>query len=219
MEKTLIRRFTLDKIASAYEEISDRTISGMRRNRLNNLDFAIISNNCWGGHVYRWFGLPYNSPTVGVYFYADEYIRFLRDLNTNLHSNIKIIDAFDSRYYEIMHAKGQDAVPVGVLNNKIEVVFLHYHTKEEAYEKWNRRVERLNINNLIVKFSEMNQCTLEHLIEFESFKFNKKVLFLARNWEGLNSGVVVKRYTHNNEISDDTTYFNRYIDLVKLINS
>ena len=47
MEKTLIRRFTLDKIASAYEEISDRTISGMRRNRLNNLDFAIISNNCW----------------------------------------------------------------------------------------------------------------------------------------------------------------------------
>ncbi|WP_113846262.1 DUF1919 domain-containing protein [Enterococcus durans] len=26
---------------------------------------AIISNNCWGGHVYRYFGMKYLSPAIG----------------------------------------------------------------------------------------------------------------------------------------------------------
>lgn len=39
-----------------------------RRQRLNRCDFSIISNNCWGGSVYRYFGLPYQSPTAGLFF-------------------------------------------------------------------------------------------------------------------------------------------------------
>lgn len=218
MEKTLVRRFTLDKIATIYEEISDHVFDGMRRRKLNNLNFSIISNNCWGGHVYRWFGLPYNSPTVGMYFYAEECIKLLRNLHVNIYSNIELIDAHDSRYYNIMHSKGQDSVPVGILNGNIEVVFLHYHTKAEAYEKWCRRTERLNMDNLIVKFSEMNNCSLKHLVEFENFNFKKKLLLLANEYQGIKSGIVVKRYTKDGEISDDTTYFNKHTDLVKLIN-
>ena len=36
--------------------------------RLVNKDFSIISNNCWGGVVYEWFGLEKKSPTIGSYF-------------------------------------------------------------------------------------------------------------------------------------------------------
>lgn len=49
MEQTTIRRFTVDKIATAQEKFGNKFLSSTRRNRLNNTDFSIISNNCWGG--------------------------------------------------------------------------------------------------------------------------------------------------------------------------
>lgn len=76
MEQTLIRRFTIDKIATVYEEIGNKILATSRRAKLTNTDFSIISNNCWGGHVYRRYGLPYTSPTVGMYFFSEDYINF-----------------------------------------------------------------------------------------------------------------------------------------------
>ena len=52
--------------------------SGRRKNKLNSIDFSIISNNCFAGIVYQHFNLQYNTPTVGLYFYPDEYIKFCK---------------------------------------------------------------------------------------------------------------------------------------------
>ena len=49
-----------------------------RRKKLNRADFTVISNNCWAGSVYRYFGLPYLSPTAGLYFFASDYIKFVQ---------------------------------------------------------------------------------------------------------------------------------------------
>ena len=49
MEQTTIRRFTVDKLATVQEKFKNKFLSKIRRNRLNNTDFSIISNNCWGG--------------------------------------------------------------------------------------------------------------------------------------------------------------------------
>ena len=49
----------------------------IRRRNLNNVDFTIISNNCWGGICYEYFNMLKNSPTVGLYFYPDDYIKFI----------------------------------------------------------------------------------------------------------------------------------------------
>ena len=38
---------------------------------------TIFSNNCWGGMIYESYNLPKNSPTVGLFFFADDYIFFL----------------------------------------------------------------------------------------------------------------------------------------------
>lgn len=78
--------------------------------------------------------MSYSSPTVGLYFFSDEYIKFLENLETLICSDIKMIDARESKYANVLQRKGQLSVPVGIIN-EVEVVFLHYKTKEEAYEK------------------------------------------------------------------------------------
>ena len=84
MEQTMIRRFTIDKMISMTEKIDNIFLSTKRRNKLNNTDFSIISNNCWGGSVYRRYGLQYKSPTIGLYFFAEEYIKFLMNLEISI---------------------------------------------------------------------------------------------------------------------------------------
>ncbi len=39
-----------------------------RKKRLKYDDFTIISNNCWGGCCYEYFGMPKLSPTIGGFF-------------------------------------------------------------------------------------------------------------------------------------------------------
>lgn len=169
--------------------------------------------------MYRRYNLPYSSPTVGLYFFADEYIKFLENLETLIRSDIKMIDAKESKYADLLERKGQLAVPVGVINNEVEVVFLHYKTKEEAYEKWIRRCERVNFQNLIIKFSEMNMCSESHLKRFEQLPYSKKVLLLAKKHDQISIGSIVERYTKNGEISNDTLYYDRFVNLEKMINS
>lgn len=218
MKQTLLRRFTIDKLSTGWEKTGNWLLANHRRKRLNNTDFSIISNNCWGGAVYRRYGLPYRSPTVGIYFFAEEYIKLLSDLENNIHLPLKIIDAKESKYYGELHRKGQDDFLVGILGDKVEIVLMHYHDRADAIEKWNRRVDRINFENLIIKMSEMNLCTEDHLRAFNGLEFKKKVLFTAKHHDGLNNEVVINRYTANGEISNDTLYYSSHIDLERLIN-
>lgn len=171
-----------------------------------------------GGHVYRRYGLPYNSPTVGLYFFADDYIKLLSNLKKYLESNLEIIPAEKSNHYQELKQKQQLNVPIGLLGEDVEVVFLHCLSSEEAIEKWNRRVKRVNYNNLIVKFSEMNGCSSEHLKAFHKMKFHKKILFLAKPDPNVPEGIVIKKYTKNGCVVNDTTYYSRHLELTSFIN-
>ena len=138
------------KIVHEYNDFSERYLSAMRRKKLNNTDFTIISNNCWAGSVYRRYGLPYQSPTAGLYFFAEEYIKFVKDLKAGVSKKVKIIPTTESHYYEALKRKGHENKLIGLINNEIEVVFLHYSNPEIAIEKWKRRCQRVNFDNLIV---------------------------------------------------------------------
>ena len=74
------------------------------------------------------------------------------------------------------------------------------------------------MDNLIVKFSEMNHCTNEHILKFEELPFSKKVLLLAKKHENVKNGIIVNKYTRNSEISNDTMYYSSFINLTNVIN-
>lgn len=168
--------------------------------------------------MYRHFGLQYSSPTVGLYFYAEEYIKFLQDWKRNIFAPLRVISAEESRYSEDLFQKGQRTVPIGVLGEEIEVVFLHYKTKEEALEKWNRRVQRVNVDNVFVKFSEQNLCEKRHIDAFCTLPLERKLLLLAEPYDRAPNAIIVSRYEQNGQVSDDTTYYADFVDLEDWLN-
>lgn len=179
--------------------------------------FTIISNNCWGGHVYRFFGLPYNSPTVGLFFFAHDYIKFVSDLKRYLTTELQFITLEESKYCKTLKEYGGECVECPIaLCGDIEIIFMHYKTPEEAREKWVRRTERMNWDNLIIKYSEMNGCTEEDLKSFDSLPYQKKVAFVTRDY-GLKSQAIFKQYLGKEKIDNDTDNFRKYINLYDLI--
>lgn len=189
-----------------------------RRKRLSRLDFSIISNNCWAGSVYRRYGLPYASPTVGLYFFASDYIRFISNLYHYINSELIFIDPVESKHFDRLSENHELDCPVGRLDD-IEVVFLHYSSKEEASLKWKRRCNRINWDNIFIKFSQMNDCSDDDLHAFDAIPFKNKVCFTASRRPEMISSVYYPGFSENEGVLNDTDYYARYLNIDKWLNS
>ena len=212
MSEYLIHEQVIHKIKDTVQPIFCK----YNRNKLNNTDFTIISNNCWGGKCYEHYGLIKQSPTIGMYFFADDYVRFLLNLEKYLSVDLQIISADKSKYYNELERRGQLAVPIGVLND-IEIIFLHYRDPEIVLDKWKRRVQRINWKNIIYKFSYMNGCTDSLLKEYEKFVVDKKAfVFVPKRYQQYKNAIVIP--DKNGEIINDTFYWNKYFDVTRFIN-
>lgn len=183
---------------------------------MNNSNFTIISNNCWGGHVYRFFNAPYDSPTVGLYFFSEDYIKFLKGFKRYVDMELRFIKAEESKWYDELQKRKETNVPIGLLGD-VEIIFLHYKTQEEAYKKWNRRKVRIHWDNIVYKMTEQNLCTLDHLKTFDALPLRHKFVFTSEDY-GLNSQVICDEWRGSGEVSNDTLHFRKYIDLINLLN-
>lgn len=205
-----------ERIVHKLKEIWDSLLKSHYRNRLTNTDFTIISNNCWGGCCYEWFGMQKLSPTVGAYFFPEDYLRFVERLDYYMSLELQFIDVTKSKYYEQL--KGEQPSPIGILDD-VEIIFLHYADEKEAKDKWTRRVKRINWDNLIFKFSYQNYCTHEHLKRFDEMKLpGKKFMFVNTEEPKYQCGVWYRGFEQEEQIWNDTYYWNRYIDVFDLIN-
>lgn len=207
-------------------------LANYRRKKLKNTDFTIISNNCWGGMVYESYNLPKESPTVGMFFMAEDYIEFLSDLKNYINGELMFINPEQSRWKDAPQVSGDKrfgSYPVGMLssgNKSIEIFFLHYHSEIEAKEKWERRVKRINWNKLLVKFNDQNGCTEKEVEHFMKLDYKNKLFFTCRNWDicGLqkSSGYcIIKQFPSHDSIMASYEPFgkSRYIDINAVLNS
>lgn len=192
-----------------------------RRNKIiKNKNFTIISNNCWGGMVYESLDLPKQSPTVGLFFMADEYIKFLCRFPDILKSDIRFIDPNESKYREFLkNDKRFGSYPIGLIDD-VEIAFLHYHSREEVIEKWKRRVQRVNFNKILFKMNDQNMCTDEHVKNFLSLDLPNKVFFTARNI-GISDKRIIKCTNSTNDViyaSQEPVIFTKFYDVISEIN-
>lgn len=165
--------------------------ANLRRRSLYSTKFTIISNNCWGGMIYESYNIPKQSPTVGLFFSAEDYIEFISNLKHYLHMPLKFINTECSKNIEVLKlSKNYESIPVAMLDDKVEIVFLHYHSKEEANDKWMRRCKRINYDRLLVKFNDQNGCTQEHLKAFLSLPYAHKVFFTCKKWPIEDSAII-----------------------------
>lgn len=176
-----------------------------RGRKLNNTNFTIISNNCWGGTVYEAYNLPKESPTVGMFFMAKDYIEFLSDLKGYVNGKLTFIKPEESRWKDMLQVSGDKRFghyPVGVLSNgknTIELFFLHYHSEKEAREKWERRIKRINWDKLLVKFNDQNGCTEKELQAFLELPFRHKLFFTCKNWNIYSGNIIKVKQPFNHE--------------------
>ena len=194
-----------------------KTIKAIRRLQLKNRNFTIISNKCWGGGVLsQYYDLRKNSPTVGLYFFADDYIKFVYDLKYYVNQPLRFISLNESKYKEILEKRSANPI-IGILDD-VEIVFLHYHSCEEAKAKWERRCKRINWNNLFIKFSEMNLCTQGDMRAFDELAFANKVMFTKIPRDEFKCAVYYPGYEKEDQIKLDTEPINKCINITKFLN-
>lgn len=206
----------LKKIQNKGKKQLIKWCAPLRRKSLKRCDFTIISNNCWAGDVYRFFGLPYQTPTVGLYFWADDYIRFIKNLKHYLSCDIQFIELEESKYRDEIIRKGQENKILAKLDD-VELVFLHYTTREEAEEKWKRRTERVNYENLFIKNSRQNLCDENNIKDFAEFQYEKK-LFFDNRYSDYEFSVYIKGYENSDYIKDDISSYRKYLNITKFLN-
>lgn len=184
------------KIRHLYIELT----KNMRRKYLINDDFTIISNNCWGGLIYQSYGLPYRTPTIGLFFPAKDFIRFVYNFDHYIEQNLVFIKPEDSKWFGAMNNKSNwGQYPIGILDD-VEIHFLHYKDTNEAYEKWERRKKKINRKKLIFKFNDQNFCTEEDLILWAQLNRNNKICFTCKNYPSIPGIIFVKGAKRQSEI-------------------
>ena len=202
------------------ETLKDRIIRArapFRRIGLENLDFSILANNCWGGIVSRDRHLPYNSPTCGTYFFSKDYLRFLSDVHRYLDTELEELPVRESRYAEELVSLHGENVVLGRMED-VEVVLLHYPTFAEAKEKWDRRKQRIRWDNLLVKYSDQNGFVPEDFETFRALPFANK-LFLTTNPEYRSEFTrVIPDKWHEGYAVDDIKSSFRVMDVNRLLN-
>lgn len=165
----------------------------LQQRQLTNRDFTLVSNDCWGAEVYKYFDLPWNTPFIGLFLMADDYLRLVTNLRRYMDSELTFIP--ESRHEFVRESRQRNPYPVGLLGGEVEVQFLHYHSQEEAAEKWARRTARMHWDNLVVKFDAgKDGATITQARQFDNLPYRRLIL-LKEPMPGLTSGVVVSRYT------------------------
>lgn len=163
----------------------------LMRCRLKNKKVSIISNDCWGGFMYRYLHLPFRSPFIGLFIMPEDYVSLLSD-PARLYAPLRFIRKSESRH--LAHISHPQDYPVALLPTGEEIHFLHYPDAETAKAKWERRLKRLDLNNCIVKLSDNYYCTEQTLRAFDSLPYRQKVLFTARRHSGLQCEVVLPQF-------------------------
>lgn len=147
------------------------------RKKLTNFDPTVIASNCNGGFMLHDLHLRFNSPFVNLYLTPKDFIRYLKNIEFYRNQDLQFIQT-DKHY------------PVGKLAD-IEIHFMHYHSEQEAKQKWQQRSARMNLDNLFILMTDRDGCTYQDLIEFDHLPFKNKVVFTYQDYPEIKSAVKI----------------------------
>ena len=166
---------------------------------LKNKDFTIIANNCAAGFIYQDAGLEYRTPTVGLFFHSDCYIKFIKDLSV-LHLPLRFVPVSKYPYRNSIREFYKLDYPIGIIGDDIEIHFLHFHSEEEVREKWERRIKKINYDNLLFLYTVRELATDEHVTEFMNSPYKNKLCLSAKDYKGYDNLVYFPEYKELGEM-------------------
>ncbi len=136
--------------------------------KLKESRLSIISNNCWGGTVYNTLGLECISPFKNLFLEDDSYLRMLYELQYYLQCDPSFggfaIDIHSGKKYPIL---------------KLDDVLVHCNHDDDyetAVWNWNRRLKKINMDNLFIEMYTDNKESAEKFIQLD--EFTRKICFV-----------------------------------------
>ncbi len=200
----------MSKIKNAFIKINGVLEKRKVRKKLKSTDFSIVSNNCWGSFIYQKYGLPYQSPTAGLFILGHDFVKLCRDWEKYFKARLEFIPWETASYHYALLQ--EDPYPIARLDD-IEIYFMHYHSEEEAAEKWYRRIKRVNPEHMIFKLSQREECSRKDIEDFVKLPLKHKVCFSYDNVPG---SILVPEL--KNFVGDEMDIVNKYFDEITILN-
>lgn len=168
--------------------------------KLRNEKVSIICNNCWGGFTYHSLDLEFNSPFVNMCMSDENYFKLL--------GNFKF---YINQPFEFKYTNKDAMSPICSIGD-IELHCNHYRTYEEAKEKWEKRVQKINYDNLFFMYYTDDKSKAE---KFNAIDLPKKVLFTSFE-SNLDSAISFQFFQLN---TVNNKYRNQFWELINNIAS
>ena len=166
---------------------------------LKNRNFSIFANNCAAGFIYQDAGLEYLTPTIGLFFHAPCYLELLKEFHL-VNSPVEFIAT--SKYPSANRSRQthRNYYPIGLIDGRIEIHFLHYHSVDEARNKWERRLARINYSNLLFLFSARDLASHDLVNEFINLPFRNKLCLSATSFGNTANLIFFKQFQKSGEM-------------------
>jgi uncharacterized protein (DUF1919 family) len=143
---------------------------------LKNKTFSLVCNNCVGWDIYRRYKLRYSTPTIGLFFWSDDFISFLERFPKVLKEPLTFAES--SRHEQVNLWREVDDWPIGRLG-EIEIHFSHYNNKPDAISSWYRRLYRFNYDNVFFLMFDKYGFTDEHFKRWQKLPLKNKLLMTS----------------------------------------
>ena len=171
-----------------------------------------------GGVLYDTFGLKYKSPTIGLYFFSPDFIKFISNLPYYLSIDACPLNVDDSKYKDEILKRHGEKVLCGIIDD-VEIVFVHYSNIDDAVNKWNYRRNRVDLNNLIIKYNDQNLFSKEDYYEFERMLYKNKIFFTAnKELKDCKDVIYLSCFEKQGFAVDDIKSSRKYFNIKKYLN-
>lgn len=167
----------MDKI----KKIMRRILYLKRWDILENRDFSLISSNCNGCIMLNELGLKFRSPFVNLWIPPKDFVKIVSDLNYYMDQPLEFISEKNISY------------PIAKLGDAT-IYFQHYKTVENAKASWNRRVSRINYQNIYILMTDRDGCTYQDILDFDKITIKNKIIFTAKDYENIKSTFCIKGF-------------------------
>lgn len=144
------------------------------RYRLKNRAFTILAPTCIAGVIYHELGEQFLSPTINLWMYDKDFLKFVHNLDEYLS-------------YELRFVSGIDPTPTAYCGD-ILIHFNHYKTEEEANSKWVERKARINRDNLFIIMADQPDggvITHEDMLSLKDVDCKGKVVFTVKDYDDM----------------------------------
>lgn len=139
-----------------------------RKNKLSH--FTLFTGNCMGGYIYHQLGVPFDSPTINMMICDDHLYKIMS--RPEYYFNHPVEACKDPEFPELISGRIDDVI----------VHFNHYKTFEDGVAAWERRIKRINTDNIYIIAADI-RLTPEMIANYGKVKCKKLVIFTSKNYD------------------------------------